>query len=385
MATDAMVNALLQIGQNVNNAYMSRLGGADQSAGSESTSTKTGAMSSAKPSISSGAYTRAAGVPTRNEMAVDNFSAGNTVFNDIQKEGMIGNQSNNVANVSNTRDLLKTPFYDMQRNPNWAVDLNPWQNNNFSKQSRYGNLNNKPYTNTLYLSRLADLLNNRRHWIPTQVGYSTNSKFGTQATKLGHSERWDPINTQEMRQMRANEAIDSAQRQQDVQLQAGINKYPFDVQKTVDTATQQLAAATGQDALTFKRSIEDAMTALAYTDPAKLSMNMIMQTYLSYLQKQVNVDVINTLLNYIDDDPLKTDIYMRAVMGTESPDRQQMVLSAINNDLAEMSNGDPLKYMQLRAAFEAAVAGTYSTAISTSYNKGFTNSDTSAPDIFRER
>lgn len=309
---------------------------------------------STDPSLNPGAQALSGNAPSRAALAGDTFNVGTDTYYKLQEPGGVYDEQNNVTNYANTRNRLKGPLQEIQQTPDWGTQLNELQNNNFAKQARHGNLNNKPYKNTLFLSRLADAFNNNRRWVPTETGYRTNSKFGTQAAKVGYSERWDPITTQETRQMRANEAIDSAQRQQDVQLQAAINKYPLDVQRTIDNMSQQLALAMGQDAISFKRVISEALYSLSHTEPSKLNMNMIMQTYLQYMAKEVSIDAVTTILNFLEENSLLTNVYLKAIAGAESPDLLQVANTDLMHNLYEASNGNPITFQQNKALLESA-------------------------------
>jgi len=112
-----------------------------------------------------------------------------------------------------------------------GVSLNPVQNQPLSKSGRYGNLNNKSFNDTLKLSRQADAYNNRP-LDNMRLGGHYNAAGGSYdlgVETLGYER--PKIETQEMRQMRANENIDLQQRQLDDQLQAAINAKDYDAFK----------------------------------------------------------------------------------------------------------------------------------------------------------
>lgn len=104
-----------------------------------------------------------------------------------------------------------------------GVSLNPVQNQPLAKNGRYGNLNNKSFSDTLNLSRQADAYNNRPLDLMRLGGHynAAGGSYDLGVETLGYER--PKIETQEMRQMRANENIDTLQRQQDTQLQSAIN------------------------------------------------------------------------------------------------------------------------------------------------------------------
>lgn len=123
------------------------------------------------------------------------------------------------------------------RNP---TDLNPLQNNNFAMDGRYGNLNGKSYANTLKLSREADAYNNKPD---TQIFHmGVNGAGPSEVTTVSKPK----IETQEMRQMRANERLDEKQRGTDIDLQAAINKKDYDAFKAAIEQKYNLQLTTAQ-------------------------------------------------------------------------------------------------------------------------------------------
>lgn len=108
-------------------------------------------------------------------------------------------------------------------------ELNEKQNQNFAKDGRYGNLNNASFDDTLEASRDADAINNRN-----KFGHNYRLMAGVAgAGQVSPGFNFvDPIKgdieTQEMRQMRANEQLDAAQRSKDVDLQAAVQKLDYD-------------------------------------------------------------------------------------------------------------------------------------------------------------
>ena len=112
---------------------------------------------------------------------------------------------------------------------------------NLAKSNPRGNLNGLPYDVTLRMSRLADVVNNRLHWDPgtaATIGGADGPITLGQGT--GEVERWEPIETEEMRQMQANREIDRRAREAGVDLQSRIQAYPQEVQEAMDEKLREL-------------------------------------------------------------------------------------------------------------------------------------------------
>lgn len=219
--------------------------------------------------------------------------------------------------VDEARGLSQTRTLD-QFTKAQALRINPAQDTNFAKQSRYGNLNRKPFNNTLNLSRLADALNNKRHWVARDIGRRTNSGFGTMEGQQSSGERWEPIETQEMRQMRANEALDRQQRQEDIALQSKINAYPYTLQTRTDDITNNLAQQVGMDNISFKRAVQDAVFRANYELPTNAAQTQKVQTYAKYLQAEFGSTIMVNALKLYRESPTAAQLYIQG-MGLNTP------------------------------------------------------------------
>ena len=109
---------------------------------------------------------------------------------------------------------------------------NEW---NLAQNNPRGNLNGMSYPRTLRYSRLADMLNNQFHYRPGhQQLIGTGKKGIMQQGDTATISRWDPIETEEMRQMKANRELDMRSRQAGVDLQSRIQAYPQELQEAMD-------------------------------------------------------------------------------------------------------------------------------------------------------
>lgn len=143
------------------------------------------------------------------------------ITNDVRREGL--NQREGAR--SREQQLGNYAYYD-------------W---NLAQNNPRGNLNQRSYDTTLRMSRLADAVNNRLHWNPgTASTIMTRNGPQTLGQGTGEVEKWEPIETQEMRQMRANERLDERAREAGVDLQSRIQAYPQEVQEQMDKALLSL-------------------------------------------------------------------------------------------------------------------------------------------------
>lgn len=141
---------------------------------------------------------------------------------DVQSDFNKGIRETTEQGIKDFEDL----YQGVRRTP--GTDLDEKYNQNFIKEGRYGNLNNKGFDETLRLSRQADAYNNEPvEKMHLGISYNPSAGQGVGGFETTGYERPN-IETQEMRQMRANERLDEMQRGLDVQLQHDITKLPYD-------------------------------------------------------------------------------------------------------------------------------------------------------------
>lgn len=100
---------------------------------------------------------------------------------------------------------------------------------------RDGQLTGVNFGTNVKLSRAADAYNNRRHLVGTDIGHRTlhYGSTGTGVDREG-STRWQPIETQEQRQMRENERVNERVRNYDTDRQNAIKNYNYDLSRDQD-------------------------------------------------------------------------------------------------------------------------------------------------------
>ena len=127
-----------------------------------------------------------------------------------------------------------------------------YQNWNLAQDNPRGNLNQMSYGDTLRYSRLADMVNNKFHYRPGNKNLIGTGKKGImQQADSATVSRWDPIETEEMRQMKANRELDMRARQAGVDLQSRIQAYPQDVQEALDESTRKMQEFISQQDVQF--------------------------------------------------------------------------------------------------------------------------------------
>lgn len=142
--------------------------------------------------------------------------------------------NDDVHEASNQAISDYDDFYqDVKNTP--GTELDEKYNQHLVKEGRYGNLNNKSFDDTLKLSREADAYNNKPIGkMHLGISYNPSAGQGVGGFETTGYDR-PKIETQEMRQMRANERLDEMQRGLDVQLQHNITKLPYEYfKKTMD-------------------------------------------------------------------------------------------------------------------------------------------------------
>lgn len=204
---------------------------------------------------------------------------------------------------------------EMYATPKTALD--PMANNNFSKNSRYGNLNEKSYQDTLRLSRQADAYNNRP--VDTMM-LGGSAATGTGSYSLGQeTQKYSrpQIETQEMRQMRANERLDEAQRGTDVRLQAALNSKNYDVFKD---AYQRIA-----NSLDTRAQQRYALEAFDYAERYRNFFAKNYDVFKAELEEWLSGDKITRVWNQFRSNPLFAMMMSMAIVGQPMPDMGSIV------------------------------------------------------------
>lgn len=222
----------------------------------------------------------------------------------------------------------------------------PYWSWNLAKENPRGNLNGMNFRDTRYMSRPADALNNERHLKPTDIGHRTlhYGSTGTGAEGAG-SERWEPIETQEMRQMRANEELDKRARQRDVDRQADVEDYALELRKMLDKSSIDIndyAARTGID---LERFMQQAVHMAEYSKSWDTYWAALKERFSQELGLDISERIFAKLAN-IKDYPLK-QLYALYLKGINAPtpmmsDLYSFMQSSINEAKAKGASKDEI-------------------------------------------
>ena len=190
-------------------------------------------------------------------------------------------------------------------NPEEWNRRDPYWDWNHAKDSKRGNLNGMSFRDTRLHSRLADALNNERHLKPTDIGRRTlhMGATGTGADQAG-SERWEPIETQEMRQMRANERLDEIARGNDIERQRRIEDYPLDLREKMDEINMDLAKYAAQTGIDVERAMQKAIQTAEYSDSWSTYWSSLLHQFMQEYDLDISERVFAKLAS-IDDYPLQ--------------------------------------------------------------------------------
>lgn len=189
-----------------------------------------------------------------------------------------------------------------------------YQNWNLAQDNPRGNLNRMGYGDTLRYSRLADMMNNKFHYRPGhQQLIGTGRKGIMQQADTATVSRWDPIETEEMRQMQANREMDKRARQAGVDLQSRIQAYPQELQEAVDRATLQMSEYISQRDVDFINNALRTMIDTEYGGQWRVYFQEVWQDYLENLQLQVSSRIYAAAQ---DLEPLAQSVFLAVYRGS---------------------------------------------------------------------
>ena len=233
--------------------------------------------------------------------------------------------------------------------------MDPYWKNNHAMNNYRGNLNGKSFQSTLNLSRAADALNNKRWWNPGTLGRTTNSKFGSEASTMGKSERWEPIETQEMRQMRQNEKVEERVRNRDVDRQADTQDYALDLQKKADEARFNISQALNVSDKDVEQALRTAAHNVNMSLPAQTRANQMITNFLKEIELYTDTKWGNYLIGVWNKCGPTVTQMLAQTRGGSAPGYQSVLQDKIYEQFYQASGGDPL----LARTGASAVIGAY--------------------------
>lgn len=180
--------------------------------------------------------------------------------------------------------------------------MDPYNDFNHSKGNRRGNLNGLTFESTMNLSRAADALNNKRWWKPGRAGLFTK-KYGVDRGEIGNSERWEPISTQEMRQMRQNENVDAYVRQRDANRQANVQDYAQELRRKADDSMFTLTNLLNTNEMTIMQSLREAGIGINVGTVGNAITGMQVTNFTTQLAKRTKNEYLEFLAKFMKNNP----------------------------------------------------------------------------------
>ena len=187
-------------------------------------------------------------------------------------------QSKNISDSNKQQQDIMATF-----TPEQKKYLSEVYGVNLAKTNPLGNLNNMSGDQTLAASRKADAYNNSVRFLQGDIGARTFT-MGNTGISDPRLERVSPIETQEMRQMRANERIDEKARGRQADLAADIEQHGLEMQRQKDSNLMQLAQAYGMNNPAMEQQIRQMTAQLMYMSPAQIAQTLLSSYYANQLQ-----------------------------------------------------------------------------------------------------
>lgn len=273
--------------------------------------------------------------------SADNIAAGNRSVDKAKNEGeraySEADKDNIVTNTRGRSQGVQDLYTD-------ATKRNMYEHydHNLAMSNPRGNLNGLSGTRTRNLSRMADAYNNATRWDPGLAGRRTNSSFGT--NEMQNSSYYkDNIETQEMRQMRANERIDEQVRGYDARRQDRVDSHNIAMQEWADQSAINLAGTIGQGDAAFGNALKQLIADIEYTQPNSNAMQAVMQRFLATLPYELKSKVAAQAERAWRENPAWAQAYAYIMSGTQLPGyedsiKQELFSSMIQEQIA---NGVP--------------------------------------------
>lgn len=241
-----------------------------------------------------------------------------------KQDNILSNASNNAQGIVDT--------YNRGRMQN----VDPYYNYLHGKGNVRGNINRRSSAATLNLSRAADALNNRRHLKPEAIG---GGHAGFNQGML-RSERWDPIETQEMRQMRANENVDLAQRNRDVNRSADVLDYRLELQKKADSNKLYLQNALGMNDVSMDAAYRQAYKRYNYDMPYEQYFQQQLMQFSNELSLRTKDRVMKLVAGIYANNPDMAAWASTYYGAGTPPTMQQLADSKLGAELYRLAGGD---------------------------------------------
>lgn len=205
------------------------------------------------------------------------------------------------APVEDNNKNMEELFTKLNTHDN-RLAMDPYNDFNHSKGNRRGSLNGLTFESTMNLSRAADALNNRRWWKPGEVDvYFGNGNY--QAGERGRSERWEPVETQEMRQMRQNEGVDAFVRQRDAARQANVQDYAQELRRKADDSMFTLTNLLNTNEMAIMQSLREAGIGVNVGAVGNAITGMQVTNFTTQLAKRTKNEYLEFLAKFMKNNP----------------------------------------------------------------------------------
>lgn len=181
---------------------------------------------------------------------------------------------------------------DWQDDPQKWFDAYKFWNWNLAKHNPSGNLNNRSFGRTLAMSRIADAVNNQKRYIGGTSGYRSVRGGNTYEGERGTNERWEPIETEETRQMERDRQLDTLQRQRQINRAENVQDYSLELQKMADRARSELAKYQSQSNINLQRFMQNT----AFTQEYAGSWQAYWSSYMTKFARELDLDIRDRVL-----------------------------------------------------------------------------------------
>lgn len=257
---------------------------------------------------------------------------------------------NNIPGVDNTENQARKDIvddYNKATKENDKVyddigkvkgtDINPINNQDFSKEGRFGSFTGKSFDDTLKLSREADAYNSRP-MDQMRIGGNYNAAGGSYDLGQVQNKFEKPrLETQEMREMRRNEALDENQRRFDQELQALVNR------KDYDNFVKWYQQKYNMQMSMYEK--EQALTTFKYAQKISEYISQYHNYWVTQLKQHMNYELAKYITDASANGSFIFDLYFMQLMGmaikpASLEDHYEEELSNYANALAKDGIGD---------------------------------------------
>lgn len=266
-----------------------------------------------------------------NQFTTDNIMNSNRMKSsgvDVYKD-TIGNYANPELQQQTTADQqnLQSGVVDAYDEAAKRQASSGQYGRNIAKDPSTGRLNNMSFNDTLARSRLADAFNNRRFYYGHQGGIGARGFAANQGPGAIDLRDAKQIQTQEMRQMRADEGIDAYTRQRAAGLSADAAAHSLELRRTADQHAQNLASMLGTNVATLQKQFADLNTTLNWENPVRLAQSLQSQEHQQRLAAIVGEDLAAHYVNLI-----RTNSWVANILGKQlGYDQYGYYEAAVNN------------------------------------------------------